>query len=781
MSISSILGGGDDRRHEESPRVAAVNPSLTPNSMRPPSPGRSRSLSMRETMGHREQSPISGAIFGEPRAQSAFHDRPEPRRDGFFASPQFPRESPHSFRAFRPDQQEQRALTSGLGALGRPSSQPTELAAPRSVEEIIRHHEVPKEGRFGTFRHFGESAVLPSRSDAPRPEQLSLGHGVTSQPRDGDLFESPQMGREDRYGPQHLPLGPFGTAIREDQTGLFRPVYQHGTDATRDSTEARSVHDIRRDEPRSSPSLTDHTPYMRQRNGFMDRPITFEEHQRMERDQQRKESDGSTHRSLLGISPELNRKGRNSPLPQAVQGAQPRHVGPGGDNPGIKMEFGRMFSGLGSGVGSNTPTAGQSVKGSPTPSRLSPMRQTDDSDLVRATVAGIEGDRYTMKAKGGRKNDRRSGDEEKLEFDETATPDPQRGSKRAKSNHLTHHHHHHMHPHHHHHPSHESAEPQQGSFNTLRFPSEPGTTQSALQVSSHHHHHHHTTHAHPSHHHHHHHHHTPRSAPLPRKPKVSIVSKALLDQAACKPRKHLGSQLYTSEMRQPSNADLPLDAKIKFTSKMNAIPLFEGQENSTYTVRVPRFYLGASQEAGSDEPSALAAICNTRQLWGTDVYTDDSDVVAAAVHSGWLKGDFGGNNEDLHDLCDNESEVDCPLVHLSEVPLTLIGRPSRPVRPPPDFSDVHITLLMLPPLASYVSTTQHHLRSREWNGTHDGMSFMIHRIDFVDEGKINRFAERGIAARKQRIAFEEARRREAAAVLLMFANGAGAGAVSVGA
>ena len=59
---------------------------------------------------------------------------------------------------------------------------------------------------------------------------------------------------------------------------------------------------------------------------------------------------------------------------------------------------------------------------------------------------------------------------------------------------------------------------------------------------------------------------------------------------------------------------------------------------------------------------------------------------------------------------------------------------------------------------------------------------MIHGIDFVDEGTSSRFMERSGAARKQRIAMEEANRREeAAAGLLMFANGNGSGTVRVGA
>jgi hypothetical protein len=166
-------------------------------------------------------------------------------------------------------------------------------------------------------------------------------------------------------------------------------------------------------------------------------------------------------------------------------------------------------------------------------------------------------------------------------------------------------------------------------------------------------------------------------------------------------------------------------------------------------------------------PSYLEEICRRRQLWGTDVYTDDTDVVAAAVHSGWLKGDFGDANNDLRELCGNESEQDEPR---EESHSTLAIRPRKPVKVPRDH-DAHITLLLLPPLEFYHSTTQHYIRSREWKDTHDGMSFMIHRIEFVDEGSTSRNVERSVKARKQRLALEETKRKEAAAGLLMFANG----------
>ena len=215
-----------------------------------------------------------------------------------------------------------------------------------------------------------------------------------------------------------------------------------------------------------------------------------------------------------------------------------------------------------------------------------------------------------------------------------------------------------------------------------------------------------------------------------------------------------------------------MDSRLKYSSKMKPIPVFEGKENCTYTVRVPREYL--TVQDNSEDASRLEEICRRRQLWGTDIYTDDTDVVVAAVHSGWIKGDFGAYNADIDEVCGNDSENEDG----EETQNSLAIRPRKPIKIPRGH-DAHITVLILPPLEGYVSTNQHHIWSREWAKTHDGMSFMIHRIDFVDEGTTSRHAERGAAARKKRITAEEAKRREAAAGLLMFA--AGNGTVRVGA
>ncbi len=88
--------------------------------------------------------------------------------------------------------------------------------------------------------------------------------------------------------------------------------------------------------------------------------------------QSRKGSDElSQHRALLGLAAEGKRGGRYSPLPQAVQGAQAQSTGP---EVGIKSEHGRIFSGIGSGVG----TASASPAHGPVGLVASPFKRDDN-------------------------------------------------------------------------------------------------------------------------------------------------------------------------------------------------------------------------------------------------------------------------------------------------------------------------------------------------------------------------------------------------------------------
>jgi hypothetical protein len=76
-------------------------------------------------------------------------------------------------------------------------------------------------------------------------------------------------------------------------------------------------------------------------------------------------------------------------------------------------------------------------------------------------------------------------------------------------------------------------------------------------------------------------------------------------------------------------------------------------------------------------------------------------------------------------------------------------KPKIPPIPPPD-KDLHITLLILPTLERYHSSVMYGLKSRAWGDNHDGMSFKVERIEWVDEGAA-KGEERGGEARRKRL------------------------------
>ncbi|KAF2221072.1 histone deacetylation protein Rxt3-domain-containing protein, partial [Elsinoe ampelina] len=269
-------------------------------------------------------------------------------------------------------------------------------------------------------------------------------------------------------------------------------------------------------------------------------------------------------------------------------------------------------------------------------------------------------------------------------------------------------------------------------------------------------HHHHHHHAHPPHTTHHH-HHTKPAAPVPA-PKIHVKSQEVFDMALTKPRVHLGSALYSPNLTLSSNKPRPLEEmKRFFAAAPGPIPYFPEKENGSFTIRVPRSYLASSYAESVPVAGGLEEICDRRALWGTEIYTDDSDVVAAAVHSGWIKGDFGAYSDDLRALeaqtemnGTNGDKTNGDTPHSNETPDKLDTKPVHPVFIPAD-RDMHITVVILPPLSKYEGSVLHHLKSRTWGGDHDGMSFIIQRIEFVDEGRETRYVERGMGARKRKV------------------------------
>lgn len=158
---------------------------------------------------------------------------------------------------------------------------------------------------------------------------------------------------------------------------------------------------------------------------------------------------------------------------------------------------------------------------------------------------------------------------------------------------------------------------------------------------------------------------------------------------------------------------------------------------------MPRVYL---------TPSSREEITRRRSVWGTDVYTDDSDVIAACIHQGWFRGEWPEDVDVslldlvLDDVPSNQSEKNIEDI-LTEPPT------SGPLEVPKNY-DLHVTILVLPQLEKYASTTRFGLRSREWGGkhdgyqgVHDGLSFMIHSVQWVD-GVDGNEARSGVARRK---------------------------------
>ncbi|TVY34256.1 hypothetical protein LSUB1_G006963 [Lachnellula subtilissima] len=389
-------------------------------------------------------------------------------------------------------------------------------------------------------------------------------------------------------------------------------------------------------------------------------------------------------RSLLGVQ-EINRKGRVSPLPQAVQGAQGQMGGPGGE-PGIKSEFGRMFSGIGNGV---------SAMGIPSPVTAGPPPLSFSGQLHREDVENLPGQDSPMEnggnkqvrsaSRGGGSSRRRKLKEEDIGGDDSSTgrrTPSIRGGKRSKA----HHHHHH---HHHHHADNTSSPVQTPLKNTIKassvIPSPPDQENRTPIL-----HHHHIPASRVPHHHHH--HHKPSSPkptiPLPIR---KIKNDAVLASVADKPRRHLGHAYYSSELAPTSSNSASNASSRGFVSTANPLPKFEGKENCTFTVKIGAMYL---------QDTARRDITYRRAVWGTDIYTDDSDVLCACIHSGYVQGCF---NPDIGDEVGLKMLLgeDCVLPPIGE----LISEPPK-TGPSlvPEGKELHVTVLILPALLDFMVT-----------------------------------------------------------------------------
>jgi Histone deacetylation protein Rxt3 len=212
----------------------------------------------------------------------------------------------------------------------------------------------------------------------------------------------------------------------------------------------------------------------------------------------------------------------------------------------------------------------------------------------------------------------------------------------------------------------------------------------------------------------------------------------VVNAAAKHPHRHLGFFLYSPIISVP-DLHTPIRTKVNVSIRPNLAPSFRdpADVNCTYTVRVSRTWLRRAERE---------AICVERFLWGSGIYSDDSDPVAAAIHSGFVKGAWSEWVDTT--LLEQVIREQNPSIDVRE------NVPESPLEPP-DGKDLHITLLVLPQLEKYAGTARYGIKSRAWPeelkmAPHDGVSFMVLNCEWVDEGSA-RGQERTGAARRKRL------------------------------
>jgi hypothetical protein len=233
---------------------------------------------------------------------------------------------------------------------------------------------------------------------------------------------------------------------------------------------------------------------------------------------------------------------------------------------------------------------------------------------------------------------------------------------------------------------------------------------------------------------------------MPVKPTYMIKNQEAFDAVAHKPRLHLGDVQYEVKL-EPEQLVPELPNNRGFKSRPKPLPQerIHQHENCTLTVKIPRTHLHAISR---EEITARGF------LWGTGIYTDDSDMVAACIHGGWIRGEWP-DDVDVADLdldeglamkdgteeakrkreAKNSAEMQqarkaANAASMHECPPETGPVPMQPNR------DLHVTILILPRLKEYTSTTMFGIRSRGWGGNntvpHDGISFAILNIRWVD-------------------------------------------------
>ena len=431
--------------------VSSEHPSPSQHNLPTPSIGNrpSRAYSG-DHMGMQSSSPSSATAmrYGAAPVDGSLHPQMSPRSAARERLPEYPKSSISGRLIDRPNSQP-------------PPYNPAPLDFDKRVREIeIRRTEIARQemeigrhgfgvrGKSSTLDPFNRTLSSEKMEDSMRPRSL-IDHKFHQDGRSTRSAYSsttkPQSAETSRPGANTLHNRELASHSPAQRRSLGSEISRRLTDERLNSIPGQSVQDL----SESSGALRSRT--LEQLEG---RPSPSESRQllaaqTMDRSRSndsailhRHSDDLSFHRHSLAAILDSNRRGRLSPLPQAVLGAQSRMNGPSRD-PSIKSEFSKVFAGIGGGVSSS----GLAGSGASTPIPPSPKQSVENDQRLPGKANKGQGSDSRSASRVGKKrmklkeeeqaNDRENGDPKSA-----IGPVASRGAKRSK-----HSHHHHTHGH----------------------------------------------------------------------------------------------------------------------------------------------------------------------------------------------------------------------------------------------------------------------------------------------------------------------------------------------
>ncbi|KAK6528447.1 hypothetical protein TWF281_009687 [Arthrobotrys megalospora] len=208
---------------------------------------------------------------------------------------------------------------------------------------------------------------------------------------------------------------------------------------------------------------------------------------------------------------------------------------------------------------------------------------------------------------------------------------------------------------------------------------------------------------------------------LPAIPPPQIIDNSdVLAELKTHERHHLGSMVYTPTLLKKSGS----------VKSYSHIPLFMERENCTFIIRIPWYCLSLEERE---------RVCKKRLLWGTEVYSDDSNILAVLIHLGYLPAVREGA-----EVVEYASAHDAVIARLSApkrrggagrreiVAVAMAEGAPKTSASMQEKKDLLVKVVICGNLGEYKSVVRYGLKSRGWDGGHDGMGFMVEDVKWVD-------------------------------------------------